>query len=51
MKQNDFLRFMSLCYIQLRAIQYLQGDHTFTNVSRDHLELLRQKRRERQSAL
>ena len=51
MKQNDFLRFMSLCYIQLRAIQYLQGDHTFTNISRDHLELLRQKRRERQSAL
>ena len=51
MKQNDFLRFMSLCYIQLRTIQYLQGDHTFTNISRDHLELLRQKRRERQSAL
>ncbi|CAE7330335.1 unnamed protein product [Symbiodinium necroappetens] len=41
MKQNDFLGFMSLCYIQLRAIQYLQGDHSFTNVSHDHLELLR----------
>ncbi|CAE7220070.1 unnamed protein product [Symbiodinium microadriaticum] len=51
MKQNDFLLFMSLCYIQLRAMQYLQGDHTFTNVSRDHLELLRQQRRERQSAM
>ncbi|CAE7330768.1 unnamed protein product [Symbiodinium necroappetens] len=32
MKQNDFMRFMSLCYIQLRAIQYIQGDYSFSNV-------------------
>ena len=45
--QDDMLRFMALCYIRLRAAQYLTGDRSFLDIDPDHLELIKKMRKDR----
>ena len=45
--QDDMMRFMALCYIRLRAAQYLNGDRSFLDIDPDHLELIKKMRKDR----